>query len=91
MKFVLLSKTSKDKSTEILPPLLLIPTYTCARALPRAIKRSAKGSNFKKRRQGFAPLEVTVLLYGLYKPLSTHLPIGPCPRETPCSTRLPRK
>ena len=43
MKFVSLSKTSKDKSTEILPPLLLIPTYTCARALPRAIKRSAKG------------------------------------------------
>ena len=28
MKFVLLSKTSKDKSTEILPHLLITPTYT---------------------------------------------------------------
>ena len=37
MYFVLQSKTNKDKSTEIFPPLLK-PTYICACALPKAKK-----------------------------------------------------
>ena len=48
MKFVLYKK---DNATEILPPLLLKPTYMyciCTRAMPRAKKRSAKGSSFKE-------------------------------------------
>ena len=41
MMFVLHSKTIKDKSTEIIPPLLLLkPPYMCAHALPKAKKRS---------------------------------------------------
>ena len=57
MNFVLESKTNKDKSKDIFPPLLLQPPCICACAMPRA--RSAKGSNFKE--QGFAPLEVITL------------------------------
>ena len=51
MKFELQSKTNKDKSSEsieIFPPLLLKPPYICARAMPRAQKRSAKGSSVKE-------------------------------------------
>ena len=48
VKFELYSKTNKDKSTEIFPPLLLKPTDTCERAMQRANKGSAKGSNLKK-------------------------------------------
>ena len=51
MKFLLLSKTNEDKSTEIFPPLLLKPTYiqysmcTCN---AESQKISAKGSNCKE-------------------------------------------
>ena len=48
MKFVSLSKTNKDKSTEIFPPLLTKPTYTMRMCIAESHKRSAKGSNFKK-------------------------------------------
>ena len=36
IKFVLCSKTNKDKSTKIITPLLLKPTDKSARAMPRA-------------------------------------------------------
>ena len=42
MNFVIRSKTSKDKSTERVTPLLLKPPYTVYAhtcAMPRAIKR----------------------------------------------------
>ena len=60
MKFVLLSITNKDKSTEIFPPLLLQPTYICAcalcnGALPRT-KKVSKRIQYFRRRQGFTPL-----------------------------------
>ena len=49
MKFVLESKTNKGKSTETFPNLTLLKTpYIWASAMPRAKKRSAKGSNFKE-------------------------------------------
>ena len=48
MKFVLESKTNKEKSTVIFPPLLLKTPYIWASAMPIAKKRSAKGSNFKE-------------------------------------------
>ena len=41
VKFILKSKTiltNKDKSSEIFLPLLLKPTDTCARAMPRSKK-----------------------------------------------------
>ena len=40
--------TNKDKFTEIFPRLFFKPPYICARAMPRAEKKSAKGSNFKE-------------------------------------------
>ena len=49
IKFVLESKTNKEKTAEICPPLLLRPTVICA----RAIQRAAKGSNFKEDDRGF--------------------------------------
>ena len=39
---------NKDKSTEIFPPLLLKQTNICQRAMPRAKKRSAKGTNYSE-------------------------------------------
>ena len=55
MKFVLYSKTNKDKSTEIFPPLLLKPPYTCACPLCRAesLKKVSKRFKFKRSRQYF--------------------------------------
>ena len=50
MKFALYSKTNKDKSTEIFPPRLLIPTDICT-----SQKKSAKGSNFKEDDRGLCP------------------------------------
>ena len=50
MKFALKSKTKKDKSTEIVPSLLLTPPNICALRMCNAEsqKRSAKGSDFKE-------------------------------------------
>ena len=61
LKFILYSKTNKDKSPEIFQPLLLKPT-----AISKAPKKSAKGYrypylSFKKRGQGFALLGVITL------------------------------
>ena len=53
MKFVCLSKTNKDKSTEIFSPLLLKPTNICAHVQCREPKRIAKGSNFKEDLRDF--------------------------------------
>ena len=41
-KLLLKSKTNKDNSTEIVPPLLLKPTYICAHSVPRDKKGSPK-------------------------------------------------
>ena len=61
MKFVLKSKTNKDKSTEIRIPLLLKPNlYEYMRTCnAESQKRSAKGSNFKEDDR---PLPLQVLL-----------------------------
>ena len=48
LKFVIYSKTNKDKSTKIVPPFLLTPLYLCACAMQRAKKRSENASIFKK-------------------------------------------
>ena len=50
MKFALKIKTKKDKSTEIVPSLLLTPPNICAWRMCNAEsqKRSAKGSDFKE-------------------------------------------
>ena len=66
MKFLLKSKTNKNKSIEICPPLLLKPTDVCAMRMCNAEspKRSVKRFQFMRRRQGFDPLEViTVWVY----------------------------
>ena len=69
MNFVLESKTNKDKSKDIFPPLLLQPPCICACAMPRA--RSAKGSNFKEDERAFAPLGV--MMYSMTAILSALL------------------
>ena len=48
MKFVLKSKTSKDKSTHIFPPLLLKPPFICACAMLRNKKGQLKVQILKK-------------------------------------------
>ena len=50
MKFVLWRR-KKDKSTEIVPPLLLKLPYICTLAMPRA----KKGSNFKEDDSALQP------------------------------------
>ena len=47
MKLVIQSKRNRDISTEIVPPLLLEPTYGFISEAENQ-KRSAKGSNFKE-------------------------------------------
>ena len=48
MKFALKIKTKKDKSTEIVPSLLLTPPNICACAMPRAKKGQQKVPILKK-------------------------------------------
>ena len=48
MQYVYLSKTNKDKSAEIFPPLLLKPTYICARAMLRSKKGQQKSLTLKE-------------------------------------------
>ena len=48
IKFVLCSKTNKDKSTKIITPLLLKPTDKSARAMPRAKNSQQKLIILKK-------------------------------------------
>ena len=48
MQYVYLSKTNKDKSAEIFPPLLLKPTYICTRAMLRANIGQEKSPILKK-------------------------------------------
>ena len=48
MKFVLSSKTNKNKTTEIFPPLLLKPTDIRASAMPRVNKGQQKVSILKR-------------------------------------------
>ena len=55
VKFELYSKTNKDKSTEIFPPLLLKPTYICALAMPR-FKKGHQKVQILRRRQWFVGL-----------------------------------
>ena len=63
MKFELYSKTNKDKSIEICPPLFLKPTDICAIAHVRCQepKQVSKRFQFKKRQQYFAFLKVITL------------------------------
>ena len=54
MKFALKSKTKKDKSTEIVPSLLLTPPNICACAVPRA-KNGQQKVPILKKRTGLCP------------------------------------
>ena len=54
-KFALKSKTNKDKSTEIFPPLLRITTYICAGAIPRGKKGQQKVPIKKKDHRALCP------------------------------------
>ena len=56
MNFVLLSKTIRETSTEIVPPLFLSPPFkSCALALPRAKKDQPK-VHYESRRECFVGL-----------------------------------
>ena len=48
MKFVCLSKTNKDKSTEIFSPHLTKPFFICKHAMPLATKGQQKVPILKK-------------------------------------------
>ena len=63
LTFCIGSKTNKDKSAEIFPPLLLKPPYLCTIEHVQCWeqKEVSKGNQFLKGRQGFAPLEVITL------------------------------
>ena len=55
MKFALWSKTNKDKSTEMFPPLFIKRPYTLYCAVlcnAESLKSSTKGSNFLEDKEG---------------------------------------
>ena len=62
IKFVLCSKTNKDKSTKIITPLLLKPTDISARAMTRA-KNSQQKLTILKKATGLCLTRSYYILY----------------------------